>query len=170
MNNIVIDLETLSAKPNAAIIQLAAYDIEDDRWFFESVDLKSLTDYKADVELEVIKFWAIEAPDKFRHHMSLCHNYGVSLAKAIKELKRFIGNGSYRLWSRGYSFERNILEFWFSRFNLTLPSFRVWMDVRTAASLFPHPLNTHDAVEDVKHETKTVKAFLKAERKVRCNL
>ena len=129
--NVMLDLETLSLRPTAAIIEIAAEPFNLDgsevtkfdgkplstRNFERSVDATTCAMYGFDFDQETIKWWANNAPAN--HHFTF--NYGspietvlMNLAKTINEWKKETGFEIAHIWAQGADFDIAILRYAFS--------------------------------------------------------
>jgi exodeoxyribonuclease VIII len=174
--HIMVDLETVSNKPNAAITQIgaAAFNIGTGailKTFEAHVDLASAIRAGGAVEADTIVWWLGQDAGARSAFVD-----GQNGATAIGEvLQDFIGwckgfNETLRVWSNGASFDVPIIEVAMSRFGLK-PPWKFWdvLDVRTVAflcgckwtDLAPPEGTGHKAVDDAVRQAKAMAAGYK---------
>ena len=146
MTNIMLDLETLSTRSNAAILIIAAIRFNDgETWtsrmtennvkkydhFYRRITLDSCKDYGFHVDPETEEWWskqnkdikyeALENPDRVR------------IPKALKEFSQWIGDPTkVKIWGNGSSFDCGILGNAYKQCSLDIP-WKFWLerDLRT---------------------------------------
>lgn len=154
---LMIDIETLSTRYDAAIISIAAvrFNITTKQYarpfFYEEIDHESLTNFH--VNPKTIKWW--EQQDKTPP------NGSTKIQSALVKLIDFINeHPPTRVWAKSPSFDINRLEYACDHFDLEWPiPFWKGRDVRTAMDMGNIPNNftaTHNAVEDCFSQIRSV--------------
>ena len=122
--DIAIDIETLSRKPTAAIIAIAARPFYLDGWgeeeepsgepFSKTVDASSCAMYGMDFENGTIQFWSQQskkAKSQFTYGYAASINIVLeSLKETIEEWKEFHKATGLRVWMQGTDFDGAILK------------------------------------------------------------
>lgn len=149
-NQVMLDLETLSVRPNAVILVIGAIKFNRNETWKENIDEKEL--YKKNTfyrrikiescvnvglytEKETVEWWnnqssdvkyeAIENPDR------------ITLPEALREFKEWFGkNPRTMIWGNGSSFDCTILGEAYKRCGMELP-WKFWLerDLRTVMDL-----------------------------------
>lgn len=173
MNQLMIDIETLSTSKNAAIVSIGAvfFNIETGelgRHFYQLVSQKSCVDLGLDVNAETLAWWQKQA-DEVRIALNSIH--GVHLAVALYNLNRFITSecdDKAVVWGNGPSFDCAILATAFNAVDMKLPwrysnerCVRTMVDLgRTLLKMDPKHQRmigtAHNALADAEHQAKYV--------------
>ena len=141
--DIMLDLETLSTRPDAAIIVIGAIrfdrkgkilSIEDSDTFYRRISIKSCTDAGLRVDESTVAWWKNQ--DKNARYEALENTDRVSLKSALEDFSMWIGNKDVCIWGNGDDFDCTILGESFSRLNMKIP-WKFWMtrDCRTIFDL-----------------------------------
>ena len=121
MNNVMVDLETMGANSNAAIIAIGAVKFDaksqeiTDR-FDEIVDLKSSMDADLQVDPDTILWWmqqSEQAREPFKQT-------GINLKEALQKFATWIGDDA-KIWGNGAAFDNVILENAYRACDLQIP-------------------------------------------------
>lgn len=178
-SHVMLDLETLSTRKDAAIIQIAALEFdpltgETGRSFNTFIRNPS-----GHLDVQTVAWWmqqaqaaaigaALASPDSCGHD-----------ATAVSAFAEWLGNDTARgckleaLWSHGATFDLVLLENAFNRNDMAKPwSYKVERDTRTLYALAPggmpvvptDPQRKHDARYDCEVQAKQVVAALAAVR------
>ena len=120
--DIAIDIETLSRKPTAAIIAIAARPFYIDGWgeaepksesFYKTVDASSCAMYGMDFDKGTVTFWSQQpkkAKDQFLYGWSASiENALTGLKTSIEKWKAESGTDKIRVWMQGTDFDGAIL-------------------------------------------------------------
>lgn len=156
----MIDLETMSATPDAVILQIAAvkFDPFDDYLergigASELLQLNLLVDVDSqtgrNINESTMQWWAQQDP-QIQDRVFAAQGR-VAFADAMQQTHRFIWNSSGRIWAQGTSFDISILEHAYRSLDQPYPwSYWQARDSRTLLDLVAVdlPPATHDAVED----------------------
>lgn len=162
----MIDLETLSTKTNASIIEIAAvaFDINTGQ-IDNEIDILISPDYwgkdNRDVSGDTILWWMQQSPEASTRFKQK----GTTLERALHDLFSFINNYSYQevyVWGNGATFDISILQSAYEYFEISLPwKFRNIRDLRTIVALQPDIKDKtefvgikHNALDDCKHQIK----------------
>ena len=145
MNNVMIDIETLSTKPNAKILSIAAirfdpnlpihdinYYFENNLTFYKKINLNSLNIGKWDVDQNTLNWWKKQKKEVYDEAFN---GTRTNITQILLELKTFI-NYDDIIWANSPSFDCVILKNTFNTFNQQIP-WHWWnqRDLRTALHL-----------------------------------
>lgn len=146
MSEIMLDLETLSVRPNAVIVVIGAikfnrYDelpekidekcLRNLNTFYERVHIESCQELGMCIDDATLSWW--EAQDKDAKHEALQNPKRLPLKTALAKFSKWFGTESYtKIWGNGSSFDCTILGEAYKRCNMT-PPWKFWMerDLRT---------------------------------------
>ena len=167
---IVVDLETLSARPNSCIISIGAvaFTLQDGitEEFLINVDPVSCKELGLHISKETVQWWSTqskEAIDSWKKDP-------VPLREAMKKFNEFYGNVSVPIWGNGASFDITILESAYFALNdedINIP-WKFWdiYDMRTLTSVLGRKLEktgiNHNALHDAIAEAKLIMDMLKS--------
>ena len=166
----MIDLETASVAPDAAILSIGAVrfdrresppkrleDIDKHYVFYIRVDLNSCKELGMHVDDKTMAWWA-EQPVEARYEV-LENKERVNIKEALLRFKEwFIPHA--RPWGNGSSFDITILENAFNKVGIEFP-WKFWnvRDLRTLYDIaklkkrdIPEPVVAHHALHDCFHE------------------
>lgn len=107
----MVDIETLSTKPNAAIVTIAAikfaFDSDDTEEFSVNISPSSSKHYGLDISRDTVDWWRTQKPDAVK---SWQHSQ-VLLQDAMNKFSDFCGQSTSMLYySQGINFDFPILE------------------------------------------------------------
>lgn len=183
--NIMVDIETLSTKYNAAILCIAAIKFDKDvgisefnnltekDYFFACIDPKSYKNTNFDIETNTLKWWK-KQDQKIQDKVFSGKN---SLKKILKLFNQWVKENDEKnepkFWAHGCSFDFPILNNAFNTFDIA-PPWKYWnlRDTRTLYDVFDINLsqfsvNKHHPLYDCYAQIKALeKAFEKMNRKV----
>lgn len=137
MRHCMVDLETLSTQPDAAILSIGAVIIEPGpgltETFYEVVELQSCLDVGLRVDASTV-YWWLEQSESAR--LALLKKR-VPLDTALQAFAIFYAKyGAERLWGHGSNFDEPILRTAFARVKRPLPwKYRDVRDTRTLYEL-----------------------------------
>lgn len=161
MKRIMVDLETMGTRSNAAIIAIGAVKFSRDKGiidrFYRIVDLQSCIDTGLAVDGATIMWW-LKQDDLARDQFNLFKS--TSLSKSLSEFSYWIGGGDKEIWGNGAAFDNVILANAYRVVSQNTPwEFYENRCYRTMKAIFPHiKKNTigthHNAVDDA--ETQAV--------------
>lgn len=164
MNNIMLDIETLSTDFDALIISIGAvrFDlstgIKGDT-FYRKIDKQSCVDVGLKINPETVDWW-MNQEEKARQEF-LSKSDRISISDALIELSEFILKEDF-VWSNGATFDLVILRSAYKACQIDLPwEFYNEKDVRTLAGLVPEVKENepfvgvkHHPVSDCIHQIK----------------
>lgn len=164
MNNIMLDIETLSTDFDAVIISIGAvrFDlstgIKGDT-FYRKIDKQSCVDVGLKINPDTVDWW-MNQDEKARQEF-LSKSDRISISDALIELSEFILKEDF-VWSNGASFDLVILRSAYKACQIDLPwEFYNEKDVRTLAGLVPEVKENepfvgvkHHPVSDCIHQIK----------------
>lgn len=166
MNNIMIDLETLSTDPNAAIIQIGACYFEPfTGQIGNTFEVCLIPDPEAHVSYSTIAWWFKQAEQARSNVM----NNPIEAREAILKYTEFAKQAKC-VWSKGY-FDFMILQSNFNRLRIEFPH-KYWdcRDMRSVTELCRMMMdlkngksgksNTHTALDDCKNQVSILSDFL----------
>lgn len=159
----MIDLETFDHKPTAAIVSIGAvqFDMQSGeigKKFYINIDLQSCIDAGLTLSASTIMWWMSQ--DKGAQQSLF--DAPVSLSVALNSLEDwFVGLGDCEVWANSPSFDLNILDNAFSKFNMPTPwRFYNERDCRTLVALNPSIKKSitndlaHDALSDCIYQVR----------------
>jgi len=135
MENIMIDLETLSTANNASILTIGAIkfnrnDFKITKKFYKRITKESNKYYDRHFDETTVNWW--NSQDKEAKKEIFDSKDRINLNAALQELSIFIGNSRAKIWANGVCFDINILESAYEACGLDAP-WKFWCvrDVRT---------------------------------------
>lgn len=152
--HVMIDLETMGAHPNAAIVSIAAveFDISSGQFgrkFYEKVELQTCLDLGMTVDGSTIMWWLAQDEAARRELQSGQRNINWVLFKLTHWLAACMPG--FEIWGNGISFDLAILSNAYRAVGQSRPwSHRVERDVRTMVMLFPE-VKASTAFRGVRH-------------------
>ena len=176
--NMMIDIETLSTKNDAAILAIAAVYFnpltgELGETFYTNINLKSNISAGRNISASTLIWWMQQEKSAQDMVFSLNHTQP-KLSESLKLFSDFFKTDSVKVWGNGSSFDITILESALDRCKLPYP-WKFWnvRDVRTVVELgqtininpkndFPFEGVRHNAIDDSKHQARYVSAIFKA--------
>lgn len=170
--HIMVDLETLSNREDAAIVSIGAVRFDLDRFelgdeFYVWVDGRSCQKVGLRVDFETVCWWMSQG-DAARAVFT--ENKGIHLATALMDLSDFILRvPESAVWGNGSTFDNMILRSAFRACRLAYPvSYKNDLCYRTIRKMFPREkveLGTkHNALDDAKSQALTLIEIVKGFR------
>lgn len=177
MNHLMIDLETMGTKPNAAIVAIGAvfFDPQSGELgpeFYTAVNLASAMEQGAVPDGDTIVWWLKQSPEA---RSAICVDDALPIAAALSELSHFINRNTdpkyLKVWGNGATFDNIILRGAYERSGQTCPwKFFNDSDVRTIVLMgrqmgfdpkreMPFDGVVHNALADAQHQAKYVSAI-----------
>jgi hypothetical protein len=136
--DVMLDLETLSTRPNAVILSLGAvkFDpystrIDVDEGINVRIDVDEQTELGRHVQQETIDWWATQ-PKEVQEE-AFGESQRISLAELIKRLNKFLV-GADNIWCQGPVFDIAILEDLYRQLGIPTP-WQFWQ-IRDSRTLF----------------------------------
>lgn len=170
MKNIMVDLETLGIRSNAAILSIAMveFDLNGNKGkvFEEFICLDSSLKVGLKIEVLTLEWWLKQPKDLMMRN--LFNEKAVPLENALENCVRWIeihgfNKDDVMFWSKSPSFDLSILRYQFRKFGMDAP-FRYTRerDVRTIFALRPSIVSRlekerklpHDAISDCLHQIR----------------
>ena len=170
-DNIMIDLETLSTKPNCVILTIGAvrFDPRGDG-VVERLELRPTIDEQTEefdrhIDPDTLDWWGRQSEDAINEAMG--DQGRISFKDAMDELYKFCWNRGH-VWSNGASFDIVVVENALGQLNINKP-WNFWniRDTRTIYDLCNVSLKdgshvtSHKAVEDAEHQAIVVQRAYK---------
>jgi len=160
-HHVMLDLETMSTKPNAAIVAIGAVEFNMEvrsigKKFYTRVSLASNIEASRDIAANTILWW-MKQSDEARAEITSVDNR--SLLDALLAFNNEILNWlppNYFLWGNGANFDPVILGSAYEKFGFAIPwNFRNIRCYRTAIAILPQqeyikPTVAHNALEDAR--------------------
>jgi exodeoxyribonuclease VIII len=160
MHEVMIDLETMGTKPNAAIVAIGAVAMDFDSrtlgpQFYTVVDLESSVAQGGVMAPATVLWWlgqSDEARAEFKFKKG-CH-INVALVQFSEYLRKESGDRPVHLWGNGAAFDNVVLRSAYERSGITPPwGYQGDRCYRTVAALNPKipktkPTLAHNALED----------------------
>ena len=157
--NIMVDIETLSTRPDATIISIGAVCLETDREFYAEVSPHQ----NRHVDIDTIAFW-------FKQSVRPPLDSELNLSSALYAFSDFCksnSSGDFKIWANGTDFDITILADACRSRILPIPwKYNSVRDYRTLAKLLPHILrpefvgDKHNALADAKNQAAHLKLLL----------
>lgn len=171
--NVMIDIETLSTEPNAAVLSVAAVS-DTEHQFYCVLDLRPQIYEGRHISPDTLKWWmqqSEDARDVFQEDDAAKYigeaYSGLDLLLKKTARAANIDPGEIEIWAKPPSFDCTILKTLFETFGLKeLWSFRQERCLRTLIKLLPHVEEPefvgtpHHALSDAKHQLRYLKALL----------
>jgi len=136
--DVMLDLETLSTKPNAVILSMGAvkFDpyssfIDVDKGMDVKVDVDGQTAIGRDVQEETLNWWATQPPEV--QEAALGESDRLSLDLFVKRINKFLV-GADQIWCQGPAFDIVILEDLYRQLGVPTP-WQFWQ-IRDSRTLF----------------------------------
>lgn len=162
VKHVMIDLETLSTKPNALVLAIGACEInfqlnDVGHKFYTSIDHKSYEGSKPDIDADTVMWWMRQSDDartaiQHKDNSLGIHDALLTLTNWMCDFNHIVsGADELHVWGNGADFDNVILSHWLREFSITQPwSFRGNRCFRTVKNLFP---DTPDPASDnaIKH-------------------
>ena len=169
--DIMLDLETLSTKPDATVLTFGAckfnpYKQEDiDKGIYFRINVDEQITLGRDVDDSTVEWWGKQAEDV--REEALGDGDRITLEQFTKELNRFIV-GAKNIWAQGPVFDIVILENLYRQIGLPCP-WQFWQirDSRTLLSTHGDPreknkVGLHNALEDAVSQAQAVQHVFNA--------
>lgn len=160
MIQVMLDLETMSVRSNAAIASIGAVKFELGTGivdqFYRTVDLRTCKAVGLHVDPETVEWW--NQQNKEARQALLRDN--VSLAQALDDFSQWFGRSSLPTWGNGAGFDNVIMENAYQAVKMKRP-WRPWEDrcYRTIKNIIQVPADErqgvyHNALDDALHQTR----------------
>lgn len=170
--DIMIDLETLSTRPNAVILQIGAVAFDPSMYgrvgpsFAVNVDIQSCLDMGLVISGDTLMWWMDE--DRKRALQSIVAGYPPRhLAGALDLFNDWVRSLEFdAVWANGAAFDFPIIENAYRATGLAAPwTHRQVRDMRTLRALYPdidrvEPTLPHNAVSDARAQALFVQSVL----------
>lgn len=166
--HVMIDLETMSTEPNAAIASVGAVKFDKSGitdTFYATVDLKDCKRLGLDFSESTIKWWSHESRAEA---LRALHINTRPLKDVLVDFSKWYGHVSVPTWGCGSDFDNIILKSGYTAVGMT-PPWKFWHNrcYRTIRDEFelPRPVMegvAHNALDDATHQAKTLMQFWNA--------
>jgi len=170
--NVMIDLETMSTAPNAAIVSIGAvkFSLNDDApnpivdSFYCTIDAKSCTAVGLQISKATVEWWSKQP----RSVMDALRKDAKPLKEVLVEFSKWYGSTSLPTWGCGASFDNVIVASAYDAVGLIRP-WKYWHDrcYRTMKEVVKLPEDDrqgtyHNALDDAMHQTNHLLKILKS--------
>jgi DNA polymerase III epsilon subunit-like protein len=170
--HVVLDIETLDTKPNAAIIALAAVVmtvehgiLNDD--FYEIVDLDSSLKSGGTVDANTLKWWLTVPSESAK--AEIIKQQGKPLAEVLTWFTKYMNRGKgLKVWGNGANFDNVIIRSSYDRLGMVCPwSSKQDMCFRTLKTFYPELIvkppvdKQHIAIEDTRAQATSLLSMLR---------
>ena len=168
MIQVMLDLETMSVRSNAAIASIGAVKFEVGTGiidqFYRTVDLRTCKAVGLHIDPETVEWWNKQS--KEARQALLKDN--VSLNQALDDFTEWFGRSSLPTWGNGAGFDNVIMENAYQAVGSKRP-WRPWEDrcYRTIKNIIQVPADErqgvyHNALDDALHQTKHLLKILES--------
>lgn len=168
MNHIMLDLETMSTEPNAAIVAIGAVRFDAEKIthrFYETVDLSDAVAHGLHMDANTVMWW-LKQSDAAR--AELTGRQGHPLPYALKRLTGWVGDPkAAEVWGNGSDFDNVILASAYHAIGEPAPwKFYNNRCYRTMKSLFPTDKperkgTAHSAIDDAVFQVEHLQLILR---------
>ena len=158
-DRVMLDIETLGTEPGAAILSIGAVRFDAGELgatFHESIDIVSCEKAGLSIDAETLRWW-LEQDDDATDVLTDGHD----LRHILDEFGGWFADAD-EIWANSPSFDCAILEAAYDAVGLEVP-WEFWQtrDFRTLKNLpgapdIDHDGTEHDALDDAKHQARTV--------------
>lgn len=166
MDQLMIDLETVGNRADAAIVSIGAvkFDLDggiDEQGFYASIDMTSNMDLGRKIDEDTLLWW-LKQPAAAQQ---VFFEDKMHLTTALQELSDWLGTRHWKVWAKGPSFDIAMLEHAYSRScKIEVPwefwnsrCVRTYMDLPGAKGVeAPVEGIKHNALSDAYQQTKTI--------------
>lgn len=168
MIQVMLDLETMSVRSNAAIASIGAVKFEVGTGiidqFYRTVDLRTCKAVGLHIDPETVEWWNKQS--KEARQALLKDN--VSLNQALDDFTEWFGKSSLPTWGNGAGFDNVIMENAYMACNMKRP-WRPWEDrcYRTIKNIIQVTADErqgvyHNALDDALHQTRHLLKILES--------
>jgi exodeoxyribonuclease VIII len=168
MIQVMIDLETMSTRSNAAIASIGAVKFEVGTGigdtFYRTIDVRTCKAVGLHIDPETVEWWKQQAPEAQRALLK----DNISLNQALDEFTEWFGRSSLPVWGNGAGFDNVIMDNAYRAINSKRP-WRPWEDrcYRTIRNIIQIPADErqgvyHNALDDAMHQTKHLLKILES--------
>jgi hypothetical protein len=149
----MIDLETLSVKPNAGILVIAgvkfnprdSIDHREADIFYRRINIASSVELKLDISEDTVKWW--NQQEKEVYNEAFTNTPRTDLKQSLIEFTQWFGTPK-KIWSHGASFDIPILENAYSVCGLVHP-WKFWY-IRDTRTIFDFACVNYNAIPEEK--------------------
>ena len=121
MQNIMLDLETMSTSSNSAIVSIGAVKFDLDLGiidrFYTTINLQSSLDRGFEVSGDTITWW-LNQSEAARNELK---NSKTTIKEALKAFQEWLPKSDFQIWGNGADFDNVILQNAFKKFKVENP-------------------------------------------------
>ncbi len=168
MKHIMVDLETLGTIASAVILSIGAvkFDLEsnriDDAGFYASTSIESNLDLGRRIQEDTLLWWLKQEAAA----QQVFHEPKTTLPQALSDLRDWIGDGDYEIWSNGADFDIPMLAHAYNQVGIELPwkfwnsrCFRTYKNLPGARNIRVQTGVKHNALSDAVSQAQTIQAI-----------
>jgi DNA polymerase III epsilon subunit-like protein len=173
-DNLMIDLETLAQRPDAAIMSIGVVHFKFNNGglilnsFYTNVDARDCKKHGMRIEASTVSWWEKQSKDVIK---ALQDPKPIDLKSALTELSKWVGSTtkSPYVWSNGAAYDIPIMEIAYKNLDMESPwSYRNVMCYRTACNIAGISKSErdknnealHNALSDAKSQAKVLMGML----------
>ena len=165
----MIDLETMSSSPNAAIVSIGAVEFDPNtgklyREFYQVVDLQSSIDAGLEVSGSTVMWWLKQSKEA----RDALQKDAFRLKDALASFTDWIDANSF-VWAHGSNFDTPIMVSAYAKFGLEVPwKYKNVLDTRTVLWMTGNKMpstgmgTAHNALDDAKNQAVAIMQFLRS--------
>jgi exodeoxyribonuclease VIII len=172
MNHIMLDLETMGTKPNAAIVSIGAVfiDFENNTLgdeFYRRICLESSVQCGGVMDAQTVKWWMQQHELARREIYTATATMNKSLEAFMSFISAKVATKNVKIWGDGASFDNVILRSAYENCGLIAP-WKYWNDrcYRTIKNIYPDVKErqsgqVHNALDDAISQANNLLAIVK---------
>lgn len=174
MKDIMVDLETMSVRPNAIIVSIGAVYFDETEigdTFYRRIDIADSIRQGFLLDASTLKWW-LSQRDGARQEI-VDASAEDTVKTALREFSQFVKDKEHRVWGNGAAFDNVILRNAYINSGIPTP-WIPWKDrcFRTLKSMFPDTVEPtrqgthHNALDDAVHQVKWLQKIYEEENLV----
>lgn len=170
MINLMVDLETMGLRPDAAIVSIGAVMFDGQELgpeFYTPICLEDSKRHGLTVDQSTVDWWAKQSEDA---RAAWSDEAAPLLIDAMTEFTRFVrkeGGADVRVWGNGAAFDPVVLESSYRALGADPPwhyyNVMCFRTMKTLFNTFPLPRQGthHHALDDAKHQARVIQEIVK---------
>lgn len=166
---VMIDLETMSARSNASICSIGAVKFNQTEiisTFYCTIDIKTCKEVGLHIDMDTVEWWSKQNKEALRE----LRRNNITLIEALDKFDEWFGSKSLPIWGNGAAFDNVIMDNAYKALGRKIP-WSYWDDrcYRTAKAMFdwiPEDARQgvyHNSLDDAMHQTKHLMKILGGE-------
>lgn len=172
MDNVMIDLETLSTKSNAVVISIGAVYFGDDKLgdtFYAILDSTDQQEVGRHISQDTLKWWAQQSEQA----RAVFDKPATPTAKVLADFADYLGDKNLQIWGNGADFDNIIWGSLYEDFSIKKPwsygnnrCYRTIKNILVSPTGLPPRRGTHhNALDDAIHQAEWAMLLLKGQLK-----